>query len=172
MAKNYREICQNKINKSINDQDLSDTIETSIYNYTYQKCIEKKYGTDFTDKLFKIIYKNKAMSLYLNLDKDSYVGNPNLLERITSGELDAAKLAFYTPQVIFPAHWKKYMDRQRAKDELEYAKSMGTITDEYRCGVCKKNLTSYYTLQTRSCDEPMTTFVTCLTCGNKWKFSN
>ena len=172
MSKNYREICQNKINKSTNDNDLSDKIENSIYNYTHQKCLEKKYGTDFTDKLFKIIYKNKAMSLYLNLDKDSYVKNPNLLERIASGELDATKLAFYTPQVIFPTHWKKYMDRQRAKDELEYAKSMGTITYEYKCGVCKKNITSYYTLQTRSCDEPMTTFVTCLTCGNKWKFSN
>jgi transcription elongation factor S-II len=25
-------------------------------------------------------------------------------------------------------------------------------------------------MQTRSADEPMTTFVTCVNCGNKWKF--
>ena len=64
------------------------------------------------------------------------------------------------------------MDRQKAKDKLEYSKTMGTVTDMYKCGVCKKNKTSYYSLQTRSCDEPMTTFVKCLMCGNKWKYSN
>ncbi|BGP36215.1 transcription elongation factor TFIIS [Rhodotorula kratochvilovae] len=29
----------------------------------------------------------------------------------------------------------------------------------------------YYQMQTRSADEPMTTFVTCLACSNRWKFS-
>ena len=28
---------------------------------------------------------------------------------------------------------------------------------------------TYYQLQTRSVDEPMTTFITCLNCGFKWK---
>ena len=28
---------------------------------------------------------------------------------------------------------------------------------------------SYYQLQTRSADEPMTTFVTCINCGARWK---
>eukprot|EP00439_Symbiodinium_sp_Y106_P042252 s4841_g5.t1 len=32
------------------------------------------------------------------------------------------------------------------------------------------NKTTYFQMQTRSSDEPMTTFVTCLTCGNRWKF--
>lgn len=30
--------------------------------------------------------------------------------------------------------------------------------------------TTYYQMQTRSADEPMTTFVTCVNCGNRWKF--
>lgn len=36
---------------------------------------------------------------------------------------------------------------------------------------CRK-LTIYipFAHQTRSADEPMTTFVTCTNCGNKWKF--
>ena len=48
---------------------------------------------------------------------------------------------------------------------------MSAATDEFHtCRKCKKNLCIYYQLQTRSADEPMTTFVTCLSCGNNWKF--
>eukprot|EP01061_Rhynchopus_euleeides_P036222 TRINITY_DN6108_c0_g1_i1.p1 TRINITY_DN6108_c0_g1~~TRINITY_DN6108_c0_g1_i1.p1 ORF type:complete len:574 (+),score=238.03 TRINITY_DN6108_c0_g1_i1:90-1811(+) len=43
-------------------------------------------------------------------------------------------------------------------------------TDQFKCGRCKKNRTTYFQMQTRSADEPMTTFVTCLDCGNAWKF--
>lgn len=43
-------------------------------------------------------------------------------------------------------------------------------TEIFQCGKCKERKCTYYQLQTRSCDEPMTTFVTCTLCGNKWKF--
>ena len=33
----------------------------------------------------------------------------------------------------------------------------------------RKKKCTYYQLQTRSADEPMTTFITCLNCNNKWK---
>ena len=42
-------------------------------------------------------------------------------------------------------------------------------TDIYKCGRCKKRECTFYQLQTRSADEPMTTFVTCLNCGTRWK---
>lgn len=43
-------------------------------------------------------------------------------------------------------------------------KSMAT-TDQFQCGKCKKRQTSYYQMQTRSADEPMTTFVICQVCN-------
>lgn len=42
-------------------------------------------------------------------------------------------------------------------------------TDMFRCGKCKQRKTMYYQKQIRSADEPMTTFVTCVVCGHKWK---
>jgi DNA-directed RNA polymerase subunit M/transcription elongation factor TFIIS len=39
-----------------------------------------------------------------------------------------------------------------------------------KCGKCKSNNTSYTQMQTRSADEPMTTFAHCKDCGNRWKF--
>ncbi|SBT82388.1 transcription elongation factor s-II, putative [Plasmodium ovale] len=41
---------------------------------------------------------------------------------------------------------------------------------EFQCFKCKGYETVYHQLQTRSSDEPMTTFVTCLKCNNRWKF--
>ena len=40
----------------------------------------------------------------------------------------------------------------------------------FTCGKCKSKRTTYYQLQTRSADEPMTTFVTCKDCSKRWKF--
>lgn len=42
-------------------------------------------------------------------------------------------------------------------------------TDLFTCGRCKKSRTTYKQLQTRSADEPMTSFIKCLECGNRWK---
>ena len=47
----------------------------------------------------------------------------------------------------------------------------GTKTDLFKCGKCKGNDCSYFQLQTRSADEPMTTYVWCSGCGNRWKVS-
>lgn len=42
---------------------------------------------------------------------------------------------------------------------------------EFTCPKCRKKRASYYQLQTRSGDEAMTTFLTCLNseCRNRWK---
>lgn len=50
------------------------------------------------------------------------------------------------------------------------AQNEGTKTDMFTCGKCKAKECTYTQLQTRSADEPMTTFVYCMACGNRWKF--
>jgi len=46
-----------------------------------------------------------------------------------------------------------------------------SISDALTCGRCKQKKVSYSQAQTRSADEPMTTFCECTVCGNRWKFS-
>lgn len=53
--------------------------------------------------------------------------------------------------------------------EAQVAKNQGTESNLFKCGKCGKRKTTYTQLQTRSADEPMTTFVLCLDCGNRWK---
>lgn len=66
----------------------------------------------------------------------------------------------------------KSKDKEYIKDSL-LSSQMATATadtDIFICGKCKQRKCTYVQLQTRSCDEPMTTFVTCTVCGNRWKF--
>lgn len=66
--------------------------------------------------------------------------------------------------------------QQRQRDE-EYARElrktdrgMGTKgTDLFTCSRCKKSNCTFYQKQTRSADEPMTIFITCLECQHKWR---
>jgi len=53
---------------------------------------------------------------------------------------------------------------------LDWAKKDMLFTGMFTCGKCKGTKTTYFQLQTRSSDEPMTTFVTCMSCNNRWKF--
>jgi DNA-directed RNA polymerase subunit M/transcription elongation factor TFIIS len=58
--------------------------------------------------------------------------------------------------------------------EKDMAMEMARTREEdysglFKCGKCKSVKTTYYQMQTRSADEPMTTFVTCKNCRNRWK---
>lgn len=64
-------------------------------------------------------------------------------------------------------------DRKLAEEALFKARgatSAQAETDMFKCGKCQGRKCTYFQMQTRSADEPMTTFVTCVNCGNHWKF--
>ncbi|KAH7102441.1 transcription elongation factor [Auriculariales sp. MPI-PUGE-AT-0066] len=115
-------------------------------------------------------YRSKMRSLYLNLKDKS---NPALRQSVVSGDIAIPKLTKMTPQDM-ASEQRKEADRILQEENL--FKSLGAKepeaeTSAFICTRCKGNKTRYRQAQTRSADEPMTTFVTCVTCGNRWKFS-
>ena len=70
---------------------------------------------------------------------------------------------------MFPERWKEIIDNKSKRDRFLYEVNKEMATDAYTCGRCHKKECSYYQMQTRSADEPMTTFVTCLNCGKRWR---
>ena len=166
-----RELCINKFNNLLNNLELSKNIEESIYNYTLFQSEVKGIEPKIDDKYFKRIYVNKIITLYNNIDKDSYVKNYNFLNTLNDKDFDIRNIAFLTPQEMHKDHWKKYLDRQSANDEFLYSRTAGIRTNEYKCGRCKEKNCTYYQLQVRCSDEPMTTFINCLNCGNRWSFN-
>ncbi|KAI8384944.1 transcription factor S-II, central domain-containing protein [Radiomyces spectabilis] len=113
-------------------------------------------------------YKSKIRSLALNLKSKS---NPTLRESVVSGELPVDKLCTMSVEDM-ASEEAKARDRKLAEEALFKARGAGSAqaeTDMFICGKCKKRRCTYFQMQTRSADEPMTTFVTCVTCGNHWK---
>ena len=74
-----------------------------------------------------------------------------------------------TYQEIFPEHWKRLLDEKFKRETAIYEEKTEAMTDMFKCGRCKLRKCTYYELQTRSADEGMTIFITCVNCGNRWK---
>jgi transcription elongation factor S-II len=115
-------------------------------------------------------YKEKMRSLFQNLKNKS---NPQLRKRVLSGEVPAK-------QFVVMTHEDMKSDARKAEDKLLEKINMDqamvaqvekAISKEFQCGKCKQKMVSYSQAQTRSADEPMTTFCECMNCGNRWKFS-
>jgi DNA-directed RNA polymerase subunit M/transcription elongation factor TFIIS len=160
-----------KLNLIVKDINICENIEKSIYNYASKKCIDKNIEPNISNEIFLRIYVNKLMSLYNNLDKNSYIKNENFYDELMNEKINLDQIAFLSPQEMNKKHWQKYIDKQSAVDEFLYSRSAGIRTQEYKCGRCKEHNCSYYQLQVRCSDEPMTTFINCLNCGNSWSFN-
>jgi transcription elongation factor S-II len=58
---------------------------------------------------------------------------------------------------------------QLAAQEAQQTHGIDDGKGEFKCRKCKGTKTTHYAMQTRSSDEPMTVFVCCLGCGNRWR---
>lgn len=159
-----------KFNGLVKNKSKSTKIEESVYKYSVSKAKDYKWDSSWENDKFRRVYMNKCLGLYANLDKNNEIGNKNFIKRVKSGEIDLSKIAFMTPQQIFPEKWKKLMDRKTASDNYLYCKQLAPVTDKYVCGKCHKNKCTSYEVQLRSSDEPMSTLVECLECGYNWQF--
>ncbi|KAG8442052.1 hypothetical protein GDO86_011011 [Hymenochirus boettgeri] len=114
-------------------------------------------------------YKNRVRSRISNL-KDAK--NPNLRRNVLCGNIAPDQFARMTAEEMASDELKE-MRKNLTKEairEHQMARTGGTQTDLFSCGKCKKKNCTYTQVQTRSADEPMTTFVFCNECGNRWKF--
>ena len=146
----------------------SNELENSIYNYSINKLTEIIHSKIDNDLLNKI-YINKVRSLYSNIKPDSYIRNKKLIQKINDNKINIIELPNMSSQELFPEHWKKIIDEKYKRDKLLYESKQESMTDQFKCSRCKKRECTYYELQTRSADESMTTFITCVPCGNRWK---
>jgi len=140
----------------------SESSKIAVY---IESALFKKYGdTKHKD------YQLKFRSLFSNL-KDEL--NSGLRNALFTGDLTPERLIDMSYEEL--ANPKLQKQRQELKAFQQEARRgdrhmRDATCTMFTCHKCGKNQTTYFQLQTRSADEPMTTFVTCCSCGNHWKF--
>ncbi len=160
----FRSNIVKEINKLLNNEINSINLEKGIFNYSLKEATNRKVIKKWDVPYFVRIYLDKLKSVYLNI-KD----NPYILKLLKDDEIKAHTIAFMTHQELRPDKWDELIDQKIKRDKYKFETNIEASTDRFVCSKCKQNKCTYYQVQTRSADEPMTTFVTCLTCDKRWK---
>lgn len=138
-------------------------IEIGIYNYALEEAQTRNIVKRWDNPHFVMLYERKLVSILNNLT------SPDVVEMLADKKFKTHELAKKTHQELNKGKWDALIEAKKQKDENMYAPRLEASTDNFTCFKCKSKKCTYFQLQTRSADEPMTTFVTCIECGNRWK---
>ncbi|KAJ6865660.1 transcription elongation factor TFIIS-like [Populus alba x Populus x berolinensis] len=98
--------------------------------------------------------------------------NPDLRRKVLLGQVQPQRLVTMPPEEMASEQRKRENNqiKEKALFDCERGGQAEATTDQFKCGRCGQRKCTYYQMQTRSADEPMTTYVTCVNCNNHWKF--
>ncbi|AUF82608.1 putative transcription elongation factor TFIIS [Tetraselmis virus 1] len=147
------------VKQKLEQVGLDVNLEKSIFNKTIQRCKFNTTSCCWSNPPFLQCYKSTALSVIQNADA---------IKPFLSNGMSASDIVHRHPYEIRPDIWKHLVDKKRERDAAYGAKPRAN-TSMYQCRKCKSRECHYYELQTRSGDEPMTIFITCLDCGNRWR---
>ncbi|XP_059082324.1 transcription elongation factor A protein 1-like [Tigriopus californicus] len=160
--------CRDMLSKALRgeaDTELPDGMGQTVEDIA--ELIEDALFKKFKDTGMR--YKNQIRSRVFNL-KDKK--NPALRENVLTGVIPPDTFSTMSAEDMASDEVKNQRKAfvKAGIDAAQLAKVEGTKTDLLQCGKCHKKNCTYNQIQTRSADEPMTTFVLCNACGNRWKF--
>lgn len=152
------------VNALMTDQPVGQSPDELIINtaQSIERCLYNEFKSTSAN------YKSKFRSKYLNL-KDK--NNPTLRSGLISGMITPDRFIAMTSAEM-ASDERRRINSMIAEQNLlnsQMAKDNAAETDQFKCGRCNQRKCKYYQMQTRSADEPMTTFVTCVNCGNRWR---
>lgn len=165
----YRNTIVGKFDKLLKNTKISRNIEQNIYNYTINLAKKKGIRRLWSNDIFQELYLSKIRSIYSNIDENSYINNINFKKNILTNKVDIDNISSLPMYDIFPENWNYLIEKKSKIDKIKKEFKPEAMTDQFKCRKCGGRSTSYYEVQTRSADEPMTQFINCLSCNNRWK---
>ena len=172
LTANYRKqvyaVLKKLFTSKLTDEQIC-TLESCIYNGAIHESKQRNIIRVWTYPLFVHMYKMRARKIMSNFDATSYVKNTDLFDLFQQGSIDFKGLAAMNTYEMFPSRWRDQFEKQQIREKKQLEGNRDMATDQFLCTRCHKRQCTYYELQTRSADEPMTIFITCVNCGKKWR---
>ena len=150
------------------NMNLSKNIEKSIFNWSIKHCKAIREVPAWENAAFARLYKQKYASIIFNLREP----RSQLVRRLKDGEVKTTDIAGMSPGAMWSTGPYASAVKEKEYKDMVKDKHKGVDVDIkgiFQCGKCRSWKTTYYQMQTRSADEPMTTFVNCINCGKRWK---
>ena len=132
-----------------------DEVEQNVWDETQRICTEKMEWNIIDSPMCQNIYKQVLLKVMVAKKQKTSVSDDTI--------------ATTEHTTLAPATWKTIIDKQEKTNDMLYETRQEVATDDFTCPKCHQKKCTFYQLQTRSADEPMTTFVTCINCGKRWK---
>ena len=141
----------------------AENLERAIFNATLDRCEKMNTPTRWKNEMFVDVYIRILHSMHHALQHE------HIRRDIKERRLRTHRLPFMTHQEIHPKKWASLLDNKVKREQNMFRSNVHASTDSYTCRRCKSNECTFYQMQTRSADEPMTIFISCISCGNQWK---
>jgi transcription elongation factor S-II len=144
----------------LKNYSAADQLESAIFKYT-----SERYSS-WQKIQFRNTYRAKVRSIKFNLTNKN---NLTFINNVINNKISVSSIPFMKSCEIFPELYISIFQKIAEKNIKESVDIKPTVRGLFTCEKCKSNETTYYEMQTRSADEPMTAFVTCVNCENRWK---
>lgn len=162
-SEQFRANIRQKLGKFFEKEKDAINLEKGVHNWALKEATNKKVVKKWDNQFFIQIYLDHLRSIYINLK------NKKLVNMVNNNEIKAQEIAFMTHQEMYQEKWEELIKAKSIRDKNKFEQNLEAMTDTFTCRKCFSRKCSYYALQTRSSDEPMTLFITCLNCGARMK---
>ena len=151
------------------NEDECRKFERCVYVATLRVATQRHIGKTWSHPPFVEIYETVAKHIASNFHPCSYVKNLELFDRYKKGHVTFEEISQMDTYQLFEGRWHDSFEAQKVREKRQLEGNKAMATDRFICSRCRKRECTYYEMQTRSADEPMTIFITCLNCGKHWR---
>ena len=183
-----RDYARTHLAMHVPERPYAKNIEKAVWLWAIEETKRAAEQPVYENRSLRWRYKHKIIHLMTELTRTPVVActlevagdgvklrcdiQPQLLYRLLRKEVKSQDLPSMRPDQLQPdGEWARMAAKLQRRD-LDREKSRAqdeNYNGIFKCGRCKSTKTTYYQMQTRSADEPMTTYVTCKNCSNRWK---
>ena len=142
-------------------------LEKLLVNHAIENVPKKRGPPAWDNCFFTDVYKHKFLEI-----RGYFRRSEDIRNKIRDKVMKPTALFEMKPWQILPDGPANKALEKKIHEGIRkeyFAKEQRNQEGFFTCPRCKSKKTTYYQLQTRSADEPMTTFCSCLACDKNWK---